>query len=239
MQQIIALGLTYRYGEQEDTLHPVVLRDDCNMILVDCGYPGFLPLIEQAMEEAGLRCEELTAVFITHHDHDHMGALGALKGKYPRIQVIAGENEAPYIAGEKKALRLEQAEASLAVLPEDEQAAARSFCEALRSVEPCPVDVTVRGGDRFDWCGGCEILDTPGHTAGHQSLFLYQHRTVVAGDAAIAENGSLTVANPQYAYDLPAAERSLEQLLAYDADTYICYHGGVHAITTLKQEETK
>jgi len=47
--------------------------------LIDCGYIGYLPAVEQAMLEKGLDCSKLTHVLIIHQDHDHMGAPYDLK----------------------------------------------------------------------------------------------------------------------------------------------------------------
>ena len=111
MEKIIVFDLKFKFGQTEDVIHPVLLKDDRNMVLVDCGYTGFLPVIEQAMAEKNLSCSQLTHVLITHQDHDHMGALSELKWKYPKIQVVASKKESPYISGKFKSLRLEQAEA--------------------------------------------------------------------------------------------------------------------------------
>ena len=72
----------------------------------------------------------------------------------------------------------------------------------LKGVEPAEVDVTLHGGDVLDICGGCEVIDTPGHTPGHISLYLPAQGTVVTGDAMVLEQGSPAVANPQFAFDL-------------------------------------
>lgn len=71
MEEIIVL--TLKCDQFADSIYPVVLKDDGNMVLIDCGYTGFLPILEQAMEEKGLVCSELTHVLLTHQDHDHMG----------------------------------------------------------------------------------------------------------------------------------------------------------------------
>lgn len=228
MENLIVLPITYSFGGAEDTIYPVVLLDESDMVLVDCGYPGFLPLIEEAMERKNLDCRKLTKIVLTHHDHDHVGALAAFKRKYPRVQAVAGEGEAPYITGERKSLRLEQAEAMQETLSDEQKAFGEAFCTLLREVEPADVDRTVRNGDRFGWGGGCEIIDTPGHTSGHLSLYLTREKTVVTGDAAVLEGGGLVVANPQYTPDLHQAEQSLAKLLRCEADRYICYHGGVY-----------
>ncbi len=222
------LNVHFRFGETEDVIHPVVLQDGAHMVLIDCGYTGFLPAIEEAMLKNGISCENLTHVLITHHDHDHMGALSALKKKYPHIQVVAGQHEEPYISGRLQSLRLTQAEALQLNLPEDQKAFGIAFCNMLRNVEPVPVDRIVHGGEIIDWVGGCTVLDTPGHTPGHISLYLNNENFMIAGDAAAVENKKLGIANPQFTLDMKAAEESLEKLLEYNAKQVICYHGGIY-----------
>ena len=142
------------------------------------------------------------------------------------MTVYAGAVESEYIAGRRKALRLEQAEALQSALPTEQQPAGEAFISMLKGVEPAEVDVTLHGGDVLDICGGCEVIDTPGHTPGHISLYLPAQGTVVTGDAMVLEQGSPAVANPQFAFDLAAAQASLERLVDLGAARYICYHGG-------------
>jgi glyoxylase-like metal-dependent hydrolase (beta-lactamase superfamily II) len=228
VENIIVLDIKYTFGDTEGIIHPVVLRDANDMVLVDCGYPGFMPFIEDAFKLKNLDCSRLTTIIVTHHDHDHMGALAEFKHTYPQIKIVASETEAAYIAGEKKSLRLEQAEALQDTLSEEEKPLGAAFCETLRSVQPVKADMLVRDGDVLDLCGGCEIVGTPGHTPGHISLYLKNHRTLITGDAAVLENGRPVIANPQYALDLENARKSLSRILGFNAETYICYHGGLY-----------
>ena len=214
---VTILNVHFRFGETEGVIHPVVLQDDAHVVLIDCGYTGFLPAIEEAMLKSGISCEDLTHAFITHHDHDHMGALSALKKKYPHIQVVAGEHEEPYISGRLRSLRLAQAEAMQLTLPKDQQAFGITFCNILRNVEPVPVDLIVHGGETLDWVGGCTVVNTPGHTPGHISLYPHNENIMIAGDAAVVENDKLAIANPQFTLDMQDAEKSLEKLLEYNA----------------------
>lgn len=228
MSEIIVLKLNFKYGGTEDFIHPVVLRDDNEMVLIDCGYSGFMPVVEEAMKDKGLDCNQLTKILITHQDHDHMGALAAFKEKYPHIKIAASEIEAPYISGEKKSLRLEQAEAMQATLSDEMKAFGIAFCQLLRSIKPAKVDILLHEGERLDWCGGCVVISTPGHTPGHISLYLEDKKTVITGDAAVVENNRLVVANPQFTLDMDRAKEDIAKLLSYDAETYICYHGGIY-----------
>ena len=231
MNQIIILDVAFQFGEVMDVIHPVVLKDEVNMVLVDCGYTGFLPEIEKAMEEKNLNCTDLTHVFITHQDHDHMGALAALKEKYPGVTIVASRVEAPYISGQQKSLRLAQAEAMQPLLPDDQKEFGLAFCNILKNVQLAMPELLVKDGDSLDWCGGCTVISTPGHTPGHISLYVNQEDILITGDAAALENGELTVANPQFTLDLDQAERSLEKIKVLGAKKIICYHGGVYQPT--------
>lgn len=228
MEHIIALDIPVPFGAAADSIHPVVLLDDRERILVDCGYIGFLPQIEAALLAQNIAPASLSKVLITHHDHDHMGALRALKDKYPHIQVIASEADAPYVSGQRRSLRLAQAEAMQKDLPEEQKAFGQQFIDLLTQVEPVPVDEVVRDGQRLDWCGGCEVIGTPGHMPGHISLYLPKHKTTIAGDAMVLENGRPAIANPQFTLDMEAAQRSMERVLDLGARQIICYHGGVY-----------
>lgn len=227
MENIIVLNIKFKFDVVEDVIHPVILKDDKEMILIDCGFTGFMPVIEEAMKAEGLDCNQLTKIIITHHDHDHMGSLADFKIKYPNIKVVASEVEAPYISGEKKYLRLEQAEVMQDTLSEDQKAFGEAFCDILRNVKPVKVDIIVHDGEIMDWCGGCEIIRTPGHTPGHISLYSKNKRTMITGDAAVLEDNQLVIANPQFTLDLDKAKKSLTKLMSYDVETFICYHGGI------------
>lgn len=227
MAAVIPLPLSFPWEGARQTLFPTLLLDGSDAVLIDCGYPGFLPRLEEALHAVGVSPADLTAVVITHHDDDHMGALAQLKRAYPQVRILAGAEEAPYISGEKKSLRLIQAEALQPTLPPEAQDWGRQFRRRLAAVEPAPVADLLRGGDILPWCGGCQVIATPGHTPGHISLFLPAFSILIPGDAAVVEHGALMVANPQFALDLPAARQSLALLRSLPWDTCLCYHGGI------------
>ena len=161
------LRLHYSMDGAEQVLCPVVLFGAEDTVLVDCGYPDSLEQLEEALRACGVEARDLTKLVLTHQDDDHMGAAAALKAKYPALQVLASPEEAPYIEGRKKNLRLQQAEALQDLLPEERKTWGERFCRRLRLLQGVPVDGLIREGDIFDWGGGCRVLATPGHTPGH------------------------------------------------------------------------
>jgi glyoxylase-like metal-dependent hydrolase (beta-lactamase superfamily II) len=227
MNKLIILNIDMNFDKTYDKIYPAVFCDATNSVLVDCGYVGSLPKIEEALHCNDIYPEAITHIIITHQDHDHVGAAAAFKNKYPKVKILASVEEAPYISGARKSLRLEQAEQLQKELPTDMQEFGRTFCSLLRSVEPVQIDHYLHGDERLPFCGGCQVISTPGHTPGHISLYLSEFNTIISGDAIALEEGEPVIANPQFTIDLEKANASMQLLLAHPAQKIVCYHGGV------------
>ena len=225
--QVHVLEVKFGFNGKEDALYPVVLRKGKELILVDCGYAGFMPLIEQAASLQGLSLQHLTGILITHHDIDHMGGLAEFKEKYPQAVIYSSAIEEKYISGKAKSLRLQQAEELYHTLPEDQKAGAQYFQEMLRKMQTVPVDRTLPEGECAVFLNDVKIIPTPGHMPGHISLYVEASQTLIAADAVVYENDELEIANPHFTLDLPAAVRSVEKLQQVAIRKLICYHGGI------------
>jgi glyoxylase-like metal-dependent hydrolase (beta-lactamase superfamily II) len=228
MSKLNTLELCFNFGGESSTIYPVILEDENEMILIDCGYPNFLNLIEEVAIYNEINIKNLSKIIITHHDFDHMGSLAEFKKKYPNIQILASKEDEAYINGSKKSLRLQQAESIYDSLPEVEKEKAEGFHKILESVESCNVDIGLNDGDRFDFCGGIEIISTPGHMPGHISIYHKESKSLIVGDALVVEDGELVIALPQYTLDMNEARNSVKKFLNYDIDRIICYHGGIY-----------
>lgn len=186
-----------------------------------------MSLVEEAALAKKINIKNLSKIIITHHDYDHMGALAEFKRKYPKVKVLASEEDAPYIDGSKKSLRLQQAENIYDSLSENEKVEADHFHKMLQSIESCNVDIKLKDRDYFDCCGGIGILATPGHMPGHISIYHKESKSLITGDALVVENGELVIAVPQYTLDMKEAQNSVKKFLDYDIERIICYHGGI------------
>lgn len=226
--KILNFPITMPFGSTQITVYPTLLWDQQNIILVDCGFIGSLPILETELNRYGLSAEQVTGLVLTHHDHDHMGAAAALKRVNPRIKIYANQAEAPYISAQEKPLRLQQAEDMQKTLPPEQQDFGKAFCDMLRRVEPVSVDEFLHDGDYMDWCDGCRTIATPGHTPGHISLYMENDSIVITGDAMALENGLPVIANPLLTLNLEQAVKSMDKLMSLKANTYYCYHGGIY-----------
>lgn len=229
--KILSFPITMPFDNNQNTVYPTLLWDKQNIILVDCGFIGSLPNLEKELQRHGLSTDQITGLILTHHDHDHMGAAAALKRVNPHVKIYASAVETPFISAQEKPLRLCQAEEMQKKLPPEQQDFGKAFCDMLRQVEPVQVDVFLRDGERMDWCDGCRILATPGHTPGHISLLMEKDSIIITGDAIALEDGKPVIANPQFTLDIEQAIKSMGKLLSLKAKSYYCYHGGTLTLT--------
>ena len=89
MNKLNVLKVEFEFNGIIDAIYPVILRDDNEMILIDCGYPNFLTLIEESAIKNGIDLSKLTKLIITHHDFDHMGSAADFKRKYPNVKILS------------------------------------------------------------------------------------------------------------------------------------------------------
>ena len=208
-------------------LHPTLIKDDQSAVLVDVGMPGGWRQIRESMLACGVKPAELTAIILTHQDLDHIGSIEEIREELGgAVTVYAHELDRPYIEGSLPLIKTSPAVMApmLERLPETIREQALRLCENPPKTK---VDQTVEDGQVLPYGGGIRIIHTPGHTAGHISLYLQQSKTLIAADAMLCINGKLHGPVSQTSLDLAEARRSLEQFLNYDIETVICYHGGL------------
>ncbi|MDL2234159.1 MBL fold metallo-hydrolase [Ruminococcaceae bacterium OttesenSCG-928-L11] len=206
---------------------PVIVDDGTEMLLIDCGMAGTYDTLRQTADLKEVDFSRLSKIIITHHDHDHTGNLAAIRADFPHVEIIASAIEKEYIEGARKSIRLEQAEEAIQSAPPEKQGELQKRIDMLRQIQPVAVDTAVIGGEVLGWCGGVEIIATPGHMPGHISVHIPELQTLVTGDAMNMRDGSLQMANPAFTLDMDEAARSIEKCMALDLVQVICYHGGV------------
>ena len=207
-------------------IHPTLIWDDDTVVLVDAGFPGQLQQNREAMGKAGVPFDRLDKVIITHQDIDHIGSLpDIVRESSHKVEVLCHDEERPYVEGRKPLIKMNRMSKMLGSLPEEQ----RQQMEALFANPPkAGVDTAVVDEEILPYCGGITVIFTPGHTPGHICLYLNQSKILISGDALVAVDGELRGPNPQAAYDMDTALKSLKKLTQYDIETVICYHGGVY-----------
>ncbi|WP_249435778.1 MBL fold metallo-hydrolase [Paenibacillus sp. Marseille-Q4541] len=230
-KQISMMELSQTVMGRNQCVYPTLLHDGEELILVDTGYPGQLPLIEQEMVSLGYSVNNISRIILTHQDLDHIGNLPGLREASPHAEIISDPIEQPYIQGDKLLIRItpESIVKSLASLPaEVPDQMKQAFKLTLENPPKAPVDRTVVNKETLPYGGGITVVETPGHTPGHISLYHEASKTLIAGDALVVANGELLGPSPIHTLDMKKAIDSLKQLDHYDINCVICYHGGIY-----------
>ncbi|MDR7416017.1 MAG: MBL fold metallo-hydrolase [Armatimonadota bacterium] len=200
-------------------VHPVLLREGDQIVLVDTAFPGQVEALRQAIRACGVEISQIRTVLLTHQDLDHIGNAPALV-RESGAEVWAHPEEVPYIEGARTLLKFDPARLS----PEQREA----LDPVLRDRPRVKVTRYLVDGERLPLCGGVRVVHTPGHTPGHLSLFLELPRILISGDALVVTDGQLRGPIPEFTPDRATAMASVRKLADLEPDVVVCYHGGVY-----------
>jgi glyoxylase-like metal-dependent hydrolase (beta-lactamase superfamily II) len=225
MLNIETLTLTKIFGSQNSVVHPVIIFNDTDLVLCDTGYPDQVKEIGDELKKYGFSFNDITKIIITHHDHDHIGSLSELRRLNKHLVVISSKEELPFIEGQKKSLRILQAEEYNKKLSGKELEFGIQFVNYLKTIQNCKVDLAVNDGDYI--IPGLKIIATPGHTPGHVSLFDEYNHVFISGDALAIENNKFIIANPEFTLDIERCIESISKIISLKPQKVICCHGGV------------
>lgn len=208
-------------------LNPTLFYDDRHAVLVDAGFPGHFEAIKKAILQAGIPFEKIDGVIFTHQDIDHIGGIQELQAALGKpLEVYAYANEKPYIEGELEPIKMtkERVAEMLERVPEE----IRKEMAAIYLARPtAKVTRIVADGEVLPLFGGIQVIHTPGHTPGHICLYHQPSKTLVTGDATVAEDGKILGPNPMFTPDMALAQESQQKLAKLEIERAICYHGGL------------
>lgn len=197
-------------------------------VLVDAGLAGSAGRIARAAAARFGSGARPAAIVLTHGHFDHVGALRTLAERWD-VPVYAHELEMPYITGRSS-------------YPPPDPTVGGGATARLAGLFPRgPIDLgaralTLPADGSIPALSGWRWIHTPGHTAGHVSLFRDADRTLVAGDAFVTtKQESITAAITQrpeihgppayYTPDWDAARDSVQRLAALDPEVAGTGHG--------------
>jgi glyoxylase-like metal-dependent hydrolase (beta-lactamase superfamily II) len=206
----------------------VAIGNPTRWILVDAGLPGYSATIRDAAAQRFGMDSRPAAIVLTHGHFDHVGSLEALLETWD-VPVFAHALEMPYLTGRSP------------YPPPDPLVGGGSMALISRLYPRGPIDLGGRvhtlpsdGSlpDAPEW----RVVHTPGHTAGHVSLFRERDRTLVSADALITtkQESMLAVMTQRcelhgppayYTQDWDSARESVRKLAALAPALLVPGHG--------------
>lgn len=221
----VASGVWFAHTE---VVNWVVLVEDGRVALVDCGYPGQAPLVDESVRRSGADPERIEALLLTHSHVDHTGSMPRLAALGARV--LAGAAELPMLRGERveSATALDVALRAWRprVLAWGLRVARLGGTQHPRVDDPVPV----APGEPLDVPHAPVPVPLPGHTSGHTAYHLPDAGVVITGDALVTGHSISPVSGPQaidafFHHDTRRLRATLPRLAELDADLVLPGHG--------------
>lgn len=157
-------------------LNVVLVKRGADTVMVDCGagsgFVGTAGRMAAGLEQAGIATDSITHLVFTHAHPDHLwGVIDDLdEVRFAKAKHVIGAAEWDYWINPETAGKV----------PETLRALAAGSMRRLKALED-RIE-RVKGGHKI--ADGISVLDTPGHTPGHQSILIEagNERLLVGGD---------------------------------------------------------
>lgn len=218
--------LTVRTPDQGQIrpVHPTLVYDKHEAILIDSGFPGQGNAILEAISQSGIPMGRIKKLVITHQDLDHIGSIRELQ-KNQDLEIMAHHEEIKYIEGKVLPHKLAKFENYGGDIPANEQ---NKFERLRTGFQQAYVDVQTPLEDGQDIGLGLTVIHTPGHTDGHICLYHQPSKTLIAGDLFFLEDGKLGMPASELNVCCAQARESALKLKAFDIRQIITYHDGLY-----------
>jgi glyoxylase-like metal-dependent hydrolase (beta-lactamase superfamily II) len=216
-----------------------LIKEGTSWLLIDAGLRGYADTIRRAAREFVGSDAPPHAILLTHAHFDHVGSLEALLGIW-NVPVFAHPLERPYLTGRSP------------YPPPDPLVGGGSMALLSRLYPRGPIDITHRfqrlgDGRGLPGLASWQWLPTPGHTAGHVSLYRERDRVLIAGDAvtttkqeslvAVATQRAELHGPPAYfTQDWRAAGDSLGRIAALEPEVLATGHGEPQAGPAMRRQ---
>jgi glyoxylase-like metal-dependent hydrolase (beta-lactamase superfamily II) len=194
-----------------------LIIDPDGLTLIDAGLPRGGKKILKYMARLGHRPQDLRRIVITHADGDHVGGLATLKTT-SGATVYASAVEAEAIAAGRMSRELKLSGPARWLF---------ALMSPWFKATPATVDELVTGGQVLPALGGLHVVETPGHTPGHISLFAPSAGVLFPGDSLVSEGDSLVSSSESVAWDGARAIESARAQAALGARIVCPAHGPV------------
>ena len=201
--------------------NPYIIVDADGLTLIDTGLPRNEQTILAYVASLGKSVRDVKRIILTHSDFDHVGSLAALQ-KLTGARTYASKIEADAIAAGKPS--------RIPKIPMG------SFMRRLRfilmrlfvKVTPLQVDEILTEGQVLPVMGGLRVVETPGHTPGHISLFAPAAGILFCGDSMVTYDNNIDdEPRPAATWDQTIAQASIVRQSLLGAHIVCSGHGPV------------
>jgi glyoxylase-like metal-dependent hydrolase (beta-lactamase superfamily II) len=199
--------------------NPYLLVDPDGLTVIDTGIPRSEKKILAFVARLGKSARDVKRIILTHSDLDHVGGLAALK-KATGARTYASQIEADAIAAGKSSRAIQPTGFSVRRL-------IFRLLGPLMKATPFQVDEILKDGQVLPALGGLRVIETPGHTPGHVSLFAPAGGVLFCGDSMVTDAEGIHGSRPGLTWNEAKARESERRQAALGARIVCSGHGPV------------
>lgn len=186
-------------------------------LLIDTGITYNYAHLMRSFQAVSCQPEKIV---ITHADGDHDGCLWRLQNQFPVVLCSASPLEAQAI---------QSGNVSRVVKPVSvREKLFYGQAAPLMHVLPATIQQTLQEGDTLPYLGKLTILETPGHTPGHISLWSEETKTLFSGDSIRIHGSHLKPSSGANTWNPEKAQESFERQLQLQPEHIYGGHGIWH-----------
>ena len=212
--------LDTKWGGYREAIASYVVRSNDEYALIDTGYGATTNEIIKQLDQLGVGESQLKYIILTHTHLDHMGGAGLLLDKYSEAKVVTTE------AGILNLIRpLRMYYGARMVFGED-------FNIDFGKVKDVPKEsmYIVEDGDELKLGDlTLRIVETPGHTRDHISIYIPENKTLITGDAVCNKYPGFDVLIPPASpplYPVSVVTESINKIRRLKLDRLLIPHFG-------------
>jgi glyoxylase-like metal-dependent hydrolase (beta-lactamase superfamily II) len=199
--------------------NPYLIVDADGLTVIDTGLPRSEKKILAYVASLGKRAQDVKRIIITHADFDHIGGLAALQ-RASGARTYASQIEAAAIAVGKSSREIRPTGFSL-------RRVLFALIGPFMKLKPFQVDEILAEGQTLPILGGLQVIETPGHTPGHVSLFAASVGALFCGDSMVSDHNGLQGSRPGITWNETRARASEQKQAALGAQIVCPGHGPV------------
>jgi glyoxylase-like metal-dependent hydrolase (beta-lactamase superfamily II) len=195
-----------------------LIVDTDGLTLIDAGLAGSERKVMRYISERGYSPSDLRRIIITHADTDHVGGLAGLE-RASGATIYASAIEAEALAAGRPSRRIRPRRLGIRLL--------MNVVSRLYKSRPAQVNQVLVGGDMLPVLGGLQVVETPGHTPGHISLFSPSSGVLFVGDSMVVRGAKIVPSLPATTWNEQAALASVRNQASLHAKVVCSGHGPV------------
>jgi glyoxylase-like metal-dependent hydrolase (beta-lactamase superfamily II) len=196
-----------------------ILVDEDGLTIIDAGLPRSEKKILKYITGLGKSAGDVKRIILTHSDLDHVGGLAALQ-KASGARTYASQTEADAIAIGKPSRQITSTGFSFRRI-------FFALVDPFFKASPFQVDEILTDGQSLPVLGGLRVVETPGHTPGHISLFAPAVGVLFCGDSMVSDESGLHGSRPMVTWDEAQAQESVRKQAELGASIVCSGHGPV------------